>query len=64
MAKSRVFISSTFLDLRQVREYIERMIRELGHESVLLITVRADATDLILGAVARLISITWAPKPV
>lgn len=34
MAKPRVFISSTFYDLRQVREDIERMIRELGYEPV------------------------------
>jgi hypothetical protein len=34
VAKPRVFISSTFYDLRQVREDIERMIRELGYEPV------------------------------
>lgn len=34
MAKPRVFISSTFYDLRQVREDLERMIRELGYEPV------------------------------
>ena len=34
MAKPRVFISSTFYDLRQVREDIERTIRELGYEPV------------------------------
>jgi hypothetical protein len=34
MARPRVFISSTFYDLRQVREDLERMIRELGYESV------------------------------
>ncbi len=35
MAKPRVFVSSTFYDLRQVREDIERLIRELGYEPVL-----------------------------
>src|ERR1700722_1566489 len=34
MAKPRVFISSTFYDLRQVREDLERMIREMGYEPV------------------------------
>lgn len=34
MARPRVFISSTFYDLRQVRSDIERFIRELGYESV------------------------------
>ena len=34
MAKPRVFISSTFHDLRHVREDLERFIRELGFESV------------------------------
>jgi len=34
MARPRVFISSTFYDLRQVREDIERFIRELGYEPV------------------------------
>src|SRR6185436_13741487 len=34
MAKPRVFISSTFYDLRQVREDLERTIRELGYEPV------------------------------
>lgn len=34
MAKPRVFISSTYYDLRQVREDIERMVRELGYEAV------------------------------
>lgn len=34
MAKLRVFISSTFFDLRQVREDMERTIRELGYEPV------------------------------
>jgi Domain of unknown function (DUF4062) len=34
MAVPRVFISSTFYDLRQVREDLERMIRDLGYEPV------------------------------
>ncbi len=34
MARPRVFISSTFYDLRQVREDLERMTRELGYEPV------------------------------
>lgn len=34
MAKPRVFISSTFYDLRQVREDLERFVRELGYEPV------------------------------
>src|SRR6266487_1052058 len=34
MAKPRVFISSTFYDLRQIREDIERFIQQLGYESV------------------------------
>ena len=34
MAKPRVFISSTFYDLRQVREDLERMVRELGYEPI------------------------------
>jgi hypothetical protein len=32
--KPRVFISSTFYDLKQVREDIEQMVRDLGYESV------------------------------
>lgn len=35
MAKPRVFISSTFYDLRHVRADIERFIRELGYDPVL-----------------------------
>lgn len=35
MARPRVFISSTFFDLRQVRDDIGRFIRELGYEPVL-----------------------------
>jgi len=34
MARPRVFISSTFYDLRQVREDLERFIKELGYEPV------------------------------
>jgi len=34
MAIPRVFISSTFYDLRQVREDLERFIKELGYEPV------------------------------
>jgi len=35
MAKPRVFLSSTFYDLRYVRADMERFIRELGYEPVL-----------------------------
>ncbi|MGI6208264.1 MAG: DUF4062 domain-containing protein [Anaerolineae bacterium] len=35
MARPRVFISSTFYDLRQVRSELERFCRELGYEPVL-----------------------------
>jgi hypothetical protein len=34
VAKPRIFISSTFFDLRQVREELERFIREMGYEPV------------------------------
>ena len=34
MAKPRIFISSTFYDLRQVREDLERFIKELGYEPI------------------------------
>lgn len=34
MAKPRVFISSTFFDLRHVREDLERFMKELGYEPV------------------------------
>lgn len=34
MARPRVFISSTFYDLRQVREDLHRTIRELGYEPI------------------------------
>ncbi len=35
MAKPKVFISSTFFDLRQVRADLDRFIKELGYDSVL-----------------------------
>jgi len=35
MARPRIFVSSTFYDLRQVREDLERFIKELGYEPVL-----------------------------
>lgn len=35
MAVPRVFISSTYYDLRQVRNNVERFIRELGYEPVM-----------------------------
>jgi hypothetical protein len=34
MAKPRVFISSTFYDLKQVRSELERFIREAGYDPV------------------------------
>lgn len=34
MARPRVFISSTYYDLRHVREDLERMVRELGYEPI------------------------------
>jgi hypothetical protein len=34
MAKPRIFISSTFFDLRQVRSDIDRFIKDLGYEGV------------------------------
>ena len=34
MARPRVFISSTFYDLRHIREDLERFIKELGYEPV------------------------------
>lgn len=34
MAKPRIFISSTFYDLRQIREDIDRSITEIGYEPV------------------------------
>jgi len=35
MAKPRIFISSTFFDLKQVRSDIDRFIKDLGYEPVL-----------------------------
>ena len=35
MAKPRVFVSSTFYDLRQVRTDLERFVRDLGYEPIL-----------------------------
>lgn len=34
MARPRVFISSTFYDLRQIRDDLERFVRDLGYEPV------------------------------
>jgi len=34
MAMPRIFISSTFYDLKQIREDLERSIKELGYEPV------------------------------
>jgi hypothetical protein len=34
MARPRIFISSTYYDLRQVREDIERMVLDIGYEAV------------------------------
>ena len=44
MAKPRVFISSTFYDLRQVREDLDRFISGLGYEAVLF-----EAGDIAYG---------------
>ena len=35
MARPRVFISSTFYDLKQVRSDLERFVREIGYDPVL-----------------------------
>ncbi|KGA37151.1 DUF4062 domain-containing protein [Pectobacterium odoriferum] len=35
MAKPRIFVSSTFFDLRSVRANLERFIKEIGYEAVL-----------------------------
>ncbi len=35
MARPRVFVSSTFYDLKFARTEIERFIREMGYEPVL-----------------------------
>jgi hypothetical protein len=34
MAAPRVFISSTFYDLRYIRDDLERLIKEIGYEPV------------------------------
>jgi hypothetical protein len=34
MARPRVFICSTFYDLRQIRDDLERFMRDLGYEPV------------------------------
>lgn len=34
MAKPRIFISSTFYDLRQIREDVDRSLKELGYEPI------------------------------
>ncbi len=34
MARPRIFISSTYYDLRHVREDLERFVKELGYESI------------------------------
>jgi hypothetical protein len=34
MARPRIFISSTFYDLRQIREDIDRSLKELGYEPI------------------------------
>ena len=35
MAKPRIFLSSTFYDLRQVRSDLDRFIKDLGYEAIL-----------------------------
>jgi hypothetical protein len=35
MARPRVFLSSTFYDLRQIRADLERFIKQLGYEPIL-----------------------------
>ena len=44
MAKPRIFISSTFYDLRQVREDLERFVNSLGYEPV-----RHETGDIAYG---------------
>ncbi len=44
MAKPRVFVSSTFYDLRQVREDLDRFISGLGYETILF-----EAGDVAYG---------------
>ncbi len=34
MARPRIFISSTFFDLRQVRADLDRFVKELGYDTV------------------------------
>ena len=34
MAKPRIFISSTFYDLRQIRAELDKFIRSLGYEPI------------------------------
>lgn len=54
MAKPRIFISSTFYDLRHVREDIERFIRELGYEPV-----RHEKGNIAYGKYERLESYAY-----
>lgn len=49
MARPRVFVSSTYYDLRQVRSDLERFIHELGFDPVL-----HEAGSITLGADAKL----------
>ena len=35
MAKPRIFISSTYYDLRHIRNDLERFVKELGYEPIL-----------------------------
>ena len=44
MAKPRVFVSSTFFDLRQVREDLNRFISGMGYQSILF-----EAGDIAYG---------------
>ena len=44
MAKPRIFISSTFFDLRQVRADLDRFVKELGYD-----TVRNETGDIPYG---------------
>jgi hypothetical protein len=34
MAKPRIFISSTYYDLHQIRNDLDRFIKDIGYESV------------------------------
>lgn len=49
MAKPRVFVSSTFYDLKQVRADLERFIKELGYESIL-----NERGNIAYGSIERL----------